>query len=148
MKKIIPILILITLTSCYFGANEYSGKITRDFYVIAWDEKFWQISRSNNSSEFDTENIIIRHDVYGIGHNENFIIAVQHPCENESPHITDYYDDFTVNKEITYYYIIELLKNDTYRINKFDSKAKYLKARDELGVPKDLEYKFYKEAFE
>ncbi|MFD0862545.1 hypothetical protein ACFQ1M_10035 [Sungkyunkwania multivorans] len=148
MKKAILILVLITFSSCYFGANEYSGKITRDFYLIAWDEKFWQISRSNNSSEFNTENIIIRHDVFGVGHNKDFIIAIQHPCESDKPHLTDYLDDYKVNKEITNYYIIELLKNEKYRINKFDSKTKYLKARVELGVPENLEYIFYKETLE
>lgn len=62
MKKNILIIILITLYSCYFGVNEYSGNITREFYLTAWGEKFWQISRLNNSSEFNPENIIIRHD--------------------------------------------------------------------------------------
>ncbi|CAL2095710.1 protein of unknown function [Tenacibaculum sp. 190524A02b] len=148
MKRTILLLIPITFFSCYFGANEYSGKITRDFYLIAWDDKFWQISRSNNNSEFNPENIIISHDVFAIGNTKNFIIAIQHPCKNEQNHLNDYFDDSKINKEITNYYIIELLKNEKYRINKFDNKTKYLVARTELGVPEDLDYKFYKETLE
>ncbi|WP_272149477.1 hypothetical protein [Tenacibaculum aiptasiae] len=148
MKKIIPILILTTFSSCFFGVNEYSGKITNDFYLIAWDDKFWQISHSNNNSEFNTENIIISHDVFGVGYNKNFIIAAQHPCKNKQPHLNDYDENYYINKEITNYYIIELLKDKKYRINKFDSKTQYLEAKTKLGVPSDLTYSFYKEALE
>ncbi len=145
MKKIILLLIFIIFSSCFFGSNENSQKIIRDFYIISWDESFWQISRSKKSNEFEPNNIIIKHDVFGVGHNKNFIIAIQHPCENNQPHLNDYLDDFKVNKNITNYFIIELLKDEEYKINKFRSKIEYLKARIKLGVPKELKYKFYKE---
>jgi len=148
MKKTIFLVVLITFSNCYFGMNEDSGKITRDFYLISWDQKFWQISRSKNTSEFQSENIVIQHDVFGVGHDKNFIIAIQHPCKDKNPHLTDYNSNNTVNKRVTNYYIIELLKNEHYRINKYESKSKYLQARIELGVPEDLTYMFYDETFE
>lgn len=148
MKKIFLFLTLMTFSCCYFGMNESSGKIIRDFYLISWDENFWQISQAKNSSEFNPENIVIKHDVFGVGHNENFIIAIQHPCEKIQPHLKDYNTTLQPNKKVTNYYIIELLANEAYRINKFDSETKYLKARVKLGVPEDLEYQFYKESLE
>ena len=148
MKKSLLILILVAFSSCYFGMNEDSGRIARDFYLISWDQKYWQISKRNNTSEFNTENIIIRHDVFGVGHNKDFIIAVQHPCDDHEPHLTDDYNNAEVNKEITHYYIIELLKDGEYHINKFNSQEEYLQGRLDLQVPKDVKYQFYKQSLE
>lgn len=148
MKNVLLLFLLITLGGCYFGANEYSSRITRDFYLISWDNKFWQISRSTNTSEFHTGNILIKHDVFGVGHNKNFIIAIQHPCEEKKPHLTDYNHKYSPNKEITNYFIIELLDNKKYRINKYDRKIEYLEARKKLQVPEDLDYTFYRKDLE
>lgn len=142
MRKALLLIAFISFSNCYFGANEDSGRIVRDFYLISWDEKFHQISRSKNSSEFNSENIIIRHDVFAVGHNKYFIIAAQHPCEDKKPHLTDYYSEYTVNKEVTYYYIIELLRNDDYVVHMFDNLAEYEQGRIDLKVPKDLKYLF------
>ena len=142
MRKALLFATLLTFSGCYFGMNEDSGKIVRDFYLISWDGKFHQISRSKNSSEFNSENIIIRHDVFAVGHNKNFIIAAQHPCENRKHHLTDYSSEYTVNKEITNYYIIELLNGDDYVVNMFDNLAEYQQGRIDLKVPKDLKYLF------
>lgn len=148
MKKNILILILIIFSSCYFGANEYSGKITRDFYLTAWDQQFYQVSRSKNNDVFNSENVIITNEVFGVGNNDDFIIVAQHPSKRFESFIGDLENEYVVNKEITNYFIIELLDNNNFKIHKYTSKSEYLNGRIKLGVPEDLEYKFYNEVLE
>lgn len=147
MKKLFALLLLISFTSCYFGANESGGKITSNFYLIGWDEKDWQIVHSLDSEIYKPEKIIIGHDVFAVGHNKDFIIAKQHPCEGLEPHLIDL-DSLKPNKTITNYYIIEVLKGEKYRLHKFNSEKEFKKNRVVLGVPKDLTYKFYDKELE
>ena len=142
MRKILILLFLTSFTSCYFGANESGGKITNNFHLIGWDNEDWQIVYSETNNDiYNPEKIIIQHDVFAVGHNDNFIIVKQHPCENTEPHLIDF-DSLRVNKNITNFYIIDI-QNNHYQIHKYKNELKFKKGRIELGVPKDLEYKFY-----
>ena len=107
MKKIFGILLCFYLTSCFFGANESSKKIIKDFYLVAWDERDWIAYSKDDSSIFDIEKIIISHDVIAVGNNDDFIIGKQHPCENKEKHFMDF-DSLKPNKAIINYFIIEL----------------------------------------
>jgi hypothetical protein len=149
MRKILIILFSTSLTSCYFGANESGGKITKNFHLIGWDEKDWQIVYNATDNDiYNPEKIIIRHDVFAVGHNDDFIIAKQHPCENTESHLIDF-DSLRANKNITNFYIIEILNgNNNYQIHKYKNELEFKKGRIELRVSKDLEYKFYDKELE
>ncbi|OMP32854.1 DUF3997 domain-containing protein [Mangrovimonas sp. DI 80] len=149
MRKITSqLLILITLTSCYFGANESGVHIIDDFYLIGWDQKDWQIVYSLDNKIYDPEKIIVQHDVFAVGNNKDFIIAKQHPCENTSPHLIDF-DNPKPNKTVTNYYIIKIMKGDNnYQIHKFKNENDFRKGKINLGVPNNLEYTFYDEKLE
>lgn len=145
MKKILIIIFITSLTSCYFGANESGGKITQNFHLIGWDEKDWQIVYSKTNKDiYNPEKIIIQHDVFAVGHNDNFIIAKQHPCRNTEPHLIDF-DSLSANKIITNYYIIDIHNKNSnkYQIHQYKNELEFKKGRIALGVPKDLNYKFY-----
>lgn len=148
MRKLSLLLILMTFISCYFGANESGGKITDDFYLIGWDEKDWQIVYSLDNKIYDPEKIIIQHDVFAVGHNKDFIIAKQHPCADNSPHLIDF-DSLKPNKNITNHYIIKISKGENnYQIHKFGNEKDFINGKKSLGVPKTLEFKFYDEKLE
>ena len=136
-------ILLVWMTSCYFGANESGERIIRDFYLIGWDEKDWQIVYSEDNNYHDERKIIIRHDVFAVGHNDNFIIVKQHPCSNSERHLVDY-DSHRPNKEVTNYYIIDIRKNvNPYALHKFPNEKTFEEGRRLLGVEDDLTYKFY-----
>lgn len=141
-------LFLICLSSCYFGANESGGHIIQDFYLIGWDERDWQIVYSPNGEIYDPEKIIIRHDVFAVGHNDDFIVAKQHPCQSVEPHLV-HTDTLKPDKEITNYYIIDIRKGeDAYQVYQFNNEGAYNDKRITLGVPKDLTFTFNDEKLE
>ena len=146
MRKIIILIIITSFTSCYFGANESGGKIIKNFYLIGWDEKDWQIVHSLNNEIYEPEKIIIQHDVFAVGHNKDFIIAKQHPCQDSELHIIDF-DSLKVNKSITNYYIIEIHKN-SYQLHNYVNLNEFKKGKLKLGVPENLDYKFYDKTLE
>ncbi|MEL0456806.1 hypothetical protein WJN01_11235 [Flavobacteriaceae bacterium SZ-1-7] len=148
MKKTSLILVLMTLTSCYFSTNESGGKIIDNFYLIGWDERDWQIVYSLNNKIYEPEKIIIQHDVFAVGHEKDFIIAKQHPCANTSPHLVDF-DSLKPNIKITNYYIIKIMQGENnYQLHKYKNEKDFIKGRMNLGVPENLEYKFYDEKLE
>lgn len=146
MKKILTLLFITSLTSCYFGSNESGKKITKNFYLIGWDENDWQIVHSLNNEINKPEKIIIKHDVFAVGHNKDFIIVKQHPCENSEPHLIDF-ESLEANKNITNYYIIEILEN-SYQIHNYVNLNEFKKGRLELGVPDNLDYNVYDKTLE
>jgi hypothetical protein len=148
MKNVRSILLLVCFSSCYFGANESGGHIIQDFYLIGWDERDWQIVYSANGEIYDPEKVIIRHDVFAVGHNDNFIVAKQHPCQNVEPHLM-HRDTLKPDKAITNYYIIDIGKgNEAYQLYQFNDEQAYNDKRIALGVPKDLTFTFNDEKLE
>lgn len=141
MKKLFGILLCFYLTSCLFGANESSKKIIKDFYLAAWDERDWIAYSTDGNSIFENEKIIIGHDVFAVGNNDDFIIGKQHPCENKEKHFMDF-DSLKPNKAIINYFIIDT-RNNSYELKSFDNESDFYKERKRLGISENLAYKFH-----
>lgn len=67
------------MANCYFGANESGGHITKDFYLVGWDETDWKVIRSKDGYNAFPKNPLIDHSVFAVGNNNDFIIIKQHP---------------------------------------------------------------------
>lgn len=141
MKKLTILSLCLCLTSCYFGQNESSNEIIKNFHLARWDENTWISFTEDNDSIFEDENIVVGHNVFAIGNDENFIIGKQHPCENKSKHFTDY-DSLKPNKKVINYFIIDA-RNDNYRLHNFSNERDFIIEKTRLGIPKSLPYKFY-----
>ncbi len=143
MKKNCAGAVLVILTGCYFGANESGGRIIDNFHLIGWDERDWQIVYSEDNKIYHPEKIIIGHDVFAVGNNDDFIIVKQHPCDNPVPHLADF-DTLRPDKEVTNYYIIDIRHgSQSYKLHKFADQEEFDEERRKLGVPMELTYKFY-----
>jgi len=146
MKKLFGLLLIFCLTSCYFGANESESKIMKDFYLASWDKTTWIAYSKDSDSILEPKKIIICHDVFAVGNNNDFIIAKQHPCENADRHYMDY-DSFKPNKVITNYYIIDT-RNDRYKLHCYDNERDFNEERIRFGIPKSMSFKFYDKELE
>jgi hypothetical protein len=127
LKKILGIIILLILQSCYFGAGLVEKKITDDYFLFA------NISLDEMSIWFHAEKysnrLIVPETVFALGENGEFIIAKSHPKNLESG----------INKSVTYYHIIEVDKKSTEQspnltLEQFENKRK------ELNIPKSLDF--------
>ena len=146
MKKLTILLLCLCLTSCYFGQNESSGEIIKNFHLARWDENTWISYTEDNDSIFEDEKIVVGHNVFAIGNNENFIIGKQHPCENKNKHFIDY-DSLKPNRKVINYFIIDN-RNNTYRLYNFSNEKDFNIEKTRLGIPKSLPYQFYDENLE
>lgn len=146
MKKLLGLFLSLCLTSCYFGANELSNKITKDFYLAKWDENTWIAHSKDGDSIYEPEKIIIGHNVFAVGNNNDFIIGKQHPCQNKEAHFMDF-DSIIPNRKITTFFIIDT-RNDTYKIHRFDKENDFDNEKTRLGIPKSLPYQFYDKELE
>lgn len=140
MKKIFGLLFCIYLTSCLFGANGSSKKIMKEFYLASWDEKDWIVYSKDGKDIFEDRNIVIGHDIFAIGDNDDFIIGKQYPCENKHKHYMDF-DSLKPNRSIINYFIIDT-RNDSYKLKNFDNEIDFYNERAKLGIPENLNYKF------
>lgn len=141
MKKLTILLLCLFLTSCYFGQNESSDEIIKNFHLARWDENTWISYTEDNDSIFEDEKIVVGHNVFAIGNNENFIIGKQHPCENKNKHFIDY-DSLKPNRKVINYFIIDN-RNDTYKLYNFSTEKDFNIEKTRLGIPKSLPYQFY-----
>lgn len=114
--------------------------IMKDFYLVGWDERDWIAYSTSDDSIYETEKIIIGHDVFAVGNNNDFIIVKQHPCENKDSHFMDY-GSLKPNKAVIHYSIIDT-RDDGYKLHRFDNEKDFDNGRSRLGVPKSLIYKF------
>lgn len=141
MKQIFILLLCICLTSCYFGQNESSNEIIKDFHLARWDENTWISYTEDNDSIFEDEKIIVGHTVFAVGNNDNFIIGKQHPCENKNKHFIDY-DSLTPNRKVINYFIIDS-RVASYRLYNFSNEKDFIFKKKRLGIPESLSYQFY-----
>jgi len=146
MKKLFGLFLIFCLTSCYFGANESESEIMKYFYLAHWDENTWIAYSKESDSILEPKKIIIGHNVFAVGNNDDFIIAKQHPCENTDRHYMDY-DSLKPNKAITNYYIIDT-RNDRYKLHFYDNEKDFNDERIRFGIPKSLPFKFYDKELE
>lgn len=110
----------------------------KDFHLVGWDERDWIAYSKDNDSIYETEKIIIAHDVIAVGNNDDFIIVKQHPCENKDKHFMDY-DSLKPNSQITNYFIIDI-RNDGHKLHRFDNIKDFNNERNRLGIPKSLTF--------
>jgi hypothetical protein len=141
MKVLFALIFCVSLTSCYFGANESGEEIINDCYLAKWDYDTWISYSKNGDSIWDTDKIIVSHNVFAVGDYGEFIIAKQHPCKNKLTHIQDY-GKLTPDKTITNYFIIDT-RNDTFVVHRYDNEKDYNGARIIFGIPRDWPYKYY-----
>ncbi|MBK8352720.1 MAG: DUF3997 domain-containing protein [Saprospirales bacterium] len=146
MKKIFGILVCLFFDSCYFGANESAGEIIKGFYLAHWDENTWIAHSLDGDSIYELKNIIISHNVFAVGNNDDFIVGKQHPCENKETHFMDF-DSVKPNRKITNFFIIDT-RNETYKIHQFDKEVHFDNEKKRLGIPDSLPYKFYSKELE
>jgi hypothetical protein len=146
MRKLIGLFFILFLTSCYFGANESESEIIKGFYLAKWDENTWIAYSKTGDSIYEPEKIIIGHNVFAVGNNEDFIIGKQHPCENNEAHFIDY-DSLKPNRKITNFFIIDA-RNDIYKMHSFNKEKDFENEKARLGVPHSLAYKFYAKELE
>ncbi|MBE0391150.1 DUF3997 domain-containing protein [Flavobacterium sp. PL002] len=141
MKKFSILVICLFLTSCRFGQNESCVEIEKNFYLVKWDDNSWISYTKDDDSIFNTENIVIGHNVFAVGNNKDFIVGKQHPCKNKEEHFIDF-DSLIPNKEITNFFIIDI-RNDDFKVHSFNNENDFDNCKNHFGIPKSLPYKFY-----
>ena len=123
MKLSITLFLCFFLTSCYFGSNESGREIINDCYLARWDNDTWISYSKDGDAIWDADNIIVGHNIFAVGDNDDFIIAKQHPCKNTLPHIQDY-DSLSPDRNVTNYYIIDT-RNDSYVVHRYNNKKDF-----------------------
>lgn len=128
MKKnnlIFYITIILLLKSCVFGIGKVEREITDDYWLFANGDisemSIWYFLEDNSS------NIIVEETVFAVGYDDNYIIAKSHPKSLDN----------LVNKNITYFYIIEIRKPEksvAITLNQFENKRK------QLSIPSSLDF--------
>ena len=144
--KSLGVFFCFSLTSCYFGANESGEEIINDFYLARWDQNTWISYSKDSDSIFEPKKIVIGHNVFAVGNNNDFIVAKQHPCENMKSHFMDY-DSLKPNRTITNYIIIDT-RNHGYKLHSYSSEKEFNNQRIQFGIPKSLPYQFYDKELE
>ena len=127
LKKILGIAFLLILQSCYFGAGLVEKEITDDYFLFA-NNSLEEMSIWFHAEKYSNR-LIVPETVFALGENGDFIIAKSHPRNIESG----------INKNVTYYHIIEVDKKSTEQsanltLKQFESKRK------ELNIPNDLDF--------
>lgn len=146
MKKLFGLFFCFCLTGCYFGANESGEQIIKDFYLARWDENTWIAFSKDDDSIYEPEKIIIGHNVFAVGNNDDFIIVKQHPCENKEIHFMDF-DSLKPNRAITNYFILDT-RNDGCKLYRFNNEKDFNNERIRFGISKSLPYQFYDKELE
>ena len=144
MKKIFNLTILfvlcLNLTGCYFGMNESWREISKGYYLMGWDDTNWKIVYNKDGKPDYFEGVVVDMTVFADGHNDDFIIAKQHP---------QHADSLKPNRDITNYFIIDLRSPDNgSKTYSFDNEKDFNDKRLKLGVPKDLNFEFTDKRFE
>jgi len=126
--RLLAFLTLITLYGC-FGLFDSGSKRITDDYILVWidlQENQGIIKEWNNTGSGET---IVSEYVFAVGHNDDFIIAKQHPASR-------FDGGYEINDKITNYYIIDInnqISEDGKNVigpltkEKFDSFRKDLK---------------------
>lgn len=129
LLKILTLLMFSTLSGCFGLFDSGSKRITGD-YILTWidiQENQGIIKEWNNTGSGER---VIPEYVFAVGHNEEFIIAKQHPTSG-------FEGGYEINDNITNFYIIDI----TNEIQKKDknifgplTKQKFDSLRIELNI--------------
>ena len=141
MKNLIGGCLSFILTSCYFGMNEAGEEIVNNCYLVRWDSDTWISYSKSGDGIWDTENMIVGHNVFTLGDYDDFIFGMQHPCENKLPHVQDY-DSLRPDRNVTNYFIIDS-REDSCIVHIYHNEITFNDARTLFGIPSNLPYKFY-----
>lgn len=102
IKNIFQSFLTITfLTGCLFDSGSYriTGK-----YVVTWiDLPQNQMLAKEDKLHSSNSSIIIEPYIFAVGHNENYIIAKQHPTNG-------FEGGYKIHADTTNYYIIDIYK--------------------------------------
>ena len=77
LKKILGIIILLILQSCYFGAGLVEKEITDDYFLFA-NNSLDEMSIWFHAEKYSNR-LIVPETVFALGENGDFIIAKSHP---------------------------------------------------------------------
>ncbi|MFN8334475.1 MAG: DUF3997 domain-containing protein [Cyclobacteriaceae bacterium] len=93
-------IISFTLTGC-FGLFDSSSDTIVGPYKVMWIDLPEQQFICQQSEQYSTSfHVLVPEYVFAVGHDDNFIIAKQHPTAG-------FEDDFKIDASVTQYYIID-----------------------------------------
>jgi len=127
LKKILGIVFLLVLQSCYFGAGLVEQEITDDYFLFA-NNSLEEMSIWYHAEKYSNR-LIIPETVFALGENGDFIIAKSHPRNIENG----------INKSVTYYHIIEVDKKSIEESPNL-TLEQYENKRKMLNIPKNLDF--------
>lgn len=122
--KTLLLLSLLTLCGCFGLWDSGSDTITGD-YTIMWIDVLenQSVCRKIEGSA-GSHAVIVPEYVYAVGHNDNYIIAKQHPTDG-------FEGGFEINTAITNYYIINM---ETEKVSGPLTKEEFKQLRKELRI--------------
>jgi len=128
IKCIILLLISVLLTGC-FGLFDSGTKRITGKYIVVWIDLPRNQGIAEEIEEHSGSSIgIVPEYVFAVGHNENYIIAKQHPTSG-------FENGFIIDTTITNYYIVDMKAQKNKVIgpltnSKFDSSRIDLKIQN------------------
>jgi hypothetical protein len=133
MKKALPIIGLVSLLffqSCYFGGGLIEQRLTGNIGLMAinsLDEAELIYQEKGNSVYYS----LVPGLVFSVGYDDNFVIAKTHPVDSNG-----------INRELTYYHIIEINKvsDDDHEKSPALTFEQFQRRREELNVPEKLKF--------
>jgi hypothetical protein len=134
-NKIIGVLLLLILESCYFGAGLVEREITDDYFLFA-NNTLDEMSIWYHAEQYSNR-LIVPETVFAVGENGDFIIAKSHPKTTDNG----------INKSVTYYHIIEVDKKHTEQSPNL-TLEQFERERKKLNIPNDLDFDLVYEELE
>lgn len=129
---IITAIISITLNSCFGLFDSHSDKIIGNYIVLWIDLQENQTISERSEENSSSSSQLVPEYVFAVGHNDNFIIAKQHPTSG-------FKNGYKIDTSITNYFVIDMNQKILKTGNKvfgpltkfqFDSLRRELKIND------------------
>ena len=118
--KILTLLILASLTGCFGLFDSHSDTIIGKYIILWIDVQETQtISEQSEINSSSSSQIILEY-VFAVGHNNEFIIAKQHPTSG-------FDGGFEIDTSITNYYVIDINRKILKKGNKYFGPLKKMK---------------------
>lgn len=133
----LSVILIFLLTSCFGLFDSGSDKIVGN-YEVMWVDVLEQraiCEKSENSSS--SWEVLVTEYVFSAGHDNNFIIAKQHPLVDRKPG-----EEFKIDTTVTNYFIIDMRKTTGKVIGPL-TLEEFIKQRKELNIERiefDMNY--------
>jgi hypothetical protein len=114
------------LTSCFGLFDSGSSTIYGNYEVMWIDLHEQQFICESSESQSSGCIVLVSEYVFSVGHNDNFIIAKQHPTSG-------FENGFKIDTTVTNYFIIEINKSSNKVIGPL-TQAKFTAIRKELKI--------------